>query len=212
MTRTSNDVVWQPQSNTNASAGSATRNKDPILQALRELYAQESGKDDSYCSAWRNVLETASGFGEHARHFAPALPHTRFLLTEGQPDNVERLRACTDDFDNLTGPIKLNVLEDRDWQAVRDELTSHGVNEVDVILSINMIHLCPKPAAGALFRHASTLQIPGGIVFLYGAFLRDGGTYESTADQAFDSQIKSRDPHFGLRYVSSTRREQARKD
>lgn len=191
-------MVWQPQKNTNASAGSATRNKAPILAALQEL--AEQGGADAGVRQWSTVLEVASGFGEHARHFAPAFSHARYFVTEAQLDNVQGLQPCVDEVSNVDGPLKLNVLDEKDWQGVHAKLgAAGGAGSIDLVLCINMIHLCPWAATEALFTQAAKLQSLDGIIFLYGAYQKEGGGFRSEADAKFDADIRSRDPHFGLR-------------
>ena len=59
------------------TAPAVARNRDPILAVLREVLAAPG-----------TVLEIASGSGEHAVHFASALPHLVWQPTD--PDAEAR--------------------------------------------------------------------------------------------------------------------------
>ncbi|BFZ58656.1 hypothetical protein PYCC9005_005720 [Savitreella phatthalungensis] len=183
-------MVWTPQSNTDAAAGSVDRNKDPLLSIL---------KDIDTASPISSVVELASGYGDHAVHFAAALPNTSFVLTEAQSSHLPTLQQHVDSQPNIVAAHELNVLNPDHWNSLRNNLP---VKQVDLILCINMIHLCPWSATETLFAQAAALQHGGsqpGKVMLYGAFLQPGGGYSSPGDEKFDLDIRSRDPSFGLR-------------
>src|SRR5439155_11700906 len=60
----------------------AARNRDPVLQVLREVLPAEGG-----------VLEIASGTGEHVAHFATHLPGLRWQPSEFDETSRLSLRA-----------------------------------------------------------------------------------------------------------------------
>ncbi|CCG83037.1 protein of unknown function [Taphrina deformans PYCC 5710] len=180
-------TVWEPQSNTWASAGSVSRNKEPIANALDEyLEARES-------ASFTHILEIASGFGDHVRVFAGRHPEMTFQPTEAQRECLETLSQIRQA--NVLPPRKLNVLDDNDWGALKS-----AQSRFDGIININMIHISPPASTEALFKHATTLLTEDGFVFLYGAYLSEDGTFASAADERFDASLKERDAAFGLRH------------
>ena len=78
------------------------RNRGPILDVLRESFADR-----------RLVLEIGSGTGQHAVHFAAALPHLQWQTSDRAP-NLAGIRAWLDEaaLPNTPPPIELDVARD----------------------------------------------------------------------------------------------------
>lgn len=178
-------VVWKPLSNTWASSGSVDRNKGPIADALDGFILHETFRP-------KNILEIASGFGEHIKEFAKRHHDIQFQPTEAQEECLDVLSRL--DTGNICGPQELNVLDRQDW----DRVAALGIT-YEAIININMIHISPPASTAALFAGAASVLRDQGFIMLYGAFLRDDGTFNSEADDKFDSDLKSRDKAFGLR-------------
>ena len=68
----------------------------------------------------------------------------------------------------------------------------------DAIVSCNMIHISPWESALGLVAGAQRLLKSGGLLFLYGPFMRDG-RHTAPSNEAFDASLKSRDPSWGVR-------------
>ena len=111
----------------------AERNRDPILAVLREVFP-----------ATGTVLEIAAGSGQHAVHFARALPGLTWWATDPSPE----ARASIADYaaeaalPNLRGPLALDVCAP-DWPEVPGLL--------DAALCCNMVHIAPWEATLGLF-------------------------------------------------------------
>lgn len=154
------------------------RNKAPILEVLsRKLPASGT------------VLEVASGTGQHVVHFAAALPELQWLPSD--PEAAHRgsikARAVAAGLANIAAPLELDV-RDRPWP----------VGEVDAVVCINMIHIAPWEAALALLEEAGRVLRQGGVLFLYGPFRR-GGRHTAPGNEAFDADLRRRDPRWGVR-------------
>ena len=161
------------------SAPSALRNRDPILAVLR-----------SVLPARGIVLEVASGSGEHIMHFAAALGAT-LVFQPSDPDPAAR--ASIDAWTQASGLANVRPAIALDARAA-----TWSVAAADVVLAINMIHIAPWAAAEGLIRGAERLLPPGGPLFLYGPFRREGAhTAPSNAD--FDADLRHRDPAWGIR-------------
>ncbi len=148
---------------------SAERNKGPIAEILlRVLPAQGE------------VLEVSSGTGQHVLHFAQAMPHIRWQPTERDPNSLKSIAGWLGrpPPPNVNAPLRLDV-HDASWPA----------HEVAAVVCINMIHIAPPSAAEALIRGAGNVIAPGGILFLYGPYRRQG-QHTSPSNEAFDARTQ----------------------
>lgn len=157
----------------------AERNRDPILNALRP-----------YLPAEGLVLEIASGSGQHAGHFAPALPDgVRWQPSDPDPEARASVAAWCGSVANIALPALALDVTTSDWHHAL------GAGRVRLIVCINMIHIAPWAAAEGLLRGAAALDAP---VFLYGPFKR-GGRHTSPSNAAFDASLRAQDPAWGVR-------------
>jgi hypothetical protein len=72
------------------------------------------------------------------------------------------------------------------------------IEAVDAIVCINMIHISPWEAAQALMKGAGARIAAGGSLVLYGPYRR-GGAHTAPSNEAFDADLRSRDPAWGVR-------------
>lgn len=161
-------------------APAAARNRDPILGVLREVLPSAG-----------LVLEVASGTGEHAAHFARALPQLEWQPTDPDAAALASIAAWRDaeGLSNLRAPLVLDAAEPR-WPVER----------ADGIVCINMIHISPWNATLGLMAGAARVLPSGAPLVLYGPFRREEHPLEpSNAD--FDLSLKARDPRWGLRLL-----------
>lgn len=163
-------------------APATARNRDAILAVLRRV-----------APATGTVLEVASGSGEHAAHFAAALPGLMFQPSD--PDGVRRasIDAWCAGIANVRPALALDAAGDA-WPA----------GPFDVVLCCNMIHIAPWAAAEGLLAGAAKVlgqgQVlgQGGALLLYGPFRR-GGAHIAPSNAAFDADLRARDPAWGVR-------------
>jgi SAM-dependent methyltransferase len=157
---------------------SAERNKQPIAEVLTRVLPTQG-----------DVLEVSSGTGQHAVHFARAMPHIRWQPTEKDADGLTSIARWMAEagLPNVNAPIHLDV-HDETWP----------VAGVAAVVCINMIHIAPPSATEALLRGAAGVLPPGGILFLYGPYRRDG-RHTSPGNEAFDKSLKASNPQWGVR-------------
>jgi len=165
---------------------STARNRGPILIVLERVLAKDA-----------EVLEIASGAGEHAVSAARAMPRVVWQPSDPDPDSRASIAAwiAHEGLTNVLPPLAIDVRTD-DW----------GVSKAfDALVAINMIHIAPWEATPGLFRGAGRLLRPGGVLFLYGPFKRDG-VHTTPSNEAFDQWLKQRDPAFGVRDLDDVTR------
>ncbi|CAB3650660.1 hypothetical protein LMG22037_00954 [Paraburkholderia phenoliruptrix] len=170
--------MTEPFSPMQQRSPSAERNREPILAVLRAVLP-----------ATGRVLEIASGTGQHAVCFAGALPGLDWQPSDAGEAARESIAAWIAHSapPNVRAPLALDVHE-ADW----------GVGTVDAVVCINMIHIAPWSAAESLVAGASRHLRDGGVLYLYGPFRR-GGAHTAPSNAAFDDQLRSRDPSWGVR-------------
>ncbi|VWB57257.1 SAM-dependent methyltransferase [Burkholderia lata] len=167
-----------PDPSARLSAPAAERNRGPILDVLRRVLPANG-----------RVLEIASGTGQHAVHFAQALPGLHWQPSDPDAQARRSIAAWVAHagLANVAGPLAFDV-RDASWP----------VDALDAIVCINMIHISPWACTDALFAGASRLLRPGGVLFLYGPYRREG-RHTAPSNEAFDLQLRSRDPSWGVR-------------
>jgi hypothetical protein len=161
----------------------AERNKEPILTVLRTTLP-ETGV----------VLETNSGRGIHAVHFAAAFPALSWRPSDIDASALDRLRALTGGNlanDNLLAPLELDVTQ-----------TSWPLQSADAIVSINMIHIAPWAACEGLFAGAARILPQDGVLYLYGPFILDSRP-TAPGNLAFDAELRGKNPAWGIRNLDA---------
>jgi SAM-dependent methyltransferase len=156
----------------------AERNQGPILAALERLLPRRGA-----------VLEIASGTGQHAAHFAAALPQWQWQPSDVEPAALASIDGRCAGLANVRPALVLDVLRP-DWPGVPAV--------VDAIFCANMLHISPWPTCAALMRGAARHLAANGVLLLYGPYVVDG---EPTAPSnvAFDADLRARDAGWGLR-------------
>ncbi len=155
-------------------------NKEPILAVLRPAL-----------QAARQVLEIGSGTGQHAVHFARALPHVTWQTSDVMEHHAG-IQAWLAEaaLSNVLPPLALDV-RDAAWP----------VATVDAVYSANTAHIMSWDAVEAMFRGVGHVLNAGGLCCLYGPFNVEG-TYTSRSNAHFDAWLKARDARSGLRDVA----------
>ena len=159
-------------------APAAARNRQPILNTLR-----------AHLPPRGVVLEIASGTGEHAVHFAQALPALTFQPSDPGADQ----RASIDDWARTLGLANVRPALDLDASA------GHWpIDHADAVVCINMIHIAPWTAAVGLMSGAARVLPAGGLLFLYGPYHRNGRP-TAPGNETFDRSLRQQNEAWGIR-------------
>jgi cyclopropane fatty-acyl-phospholipid synthase-like methyltransferase len=167
---------------------SAARNLAPILAVLKGVLPTHGV-----------VLEIGCGTGEHAVSFAGAMPN----LTWRPSDPDSDARASTASWIKFTGLS--NVLPPLDIDVCARAWGVEQTAPFDAIVSLNMVHIAPWAASLGLFAGAGRFLCSGGLLVLYGPFMRDGA-HNAPSNGAFDASLKARNPSWGLRDIADLER------
>ncbi|TXN09791.1 DUF938 domain-containing protein [Methylobacterium sp. WL122] len=139
------------------------------------------------------VLEIASGSGEHAVHFARALP--ALVWQPSDPDEAARrsivAHARGAALANIQSPLAIDAVRQR-WPVTR----------ADAVVAINMIHIAPWDATIGLTAGAEAMLAEGGVLYLYGPF-REGGAHTAPSNAAFDDSLRARNASWGIRDIEA---------
>jgi hypothetical protein len=165
---------------TRRSAPAVLRNREHIAEVLRE-WLPERGL----------VLEVASGTGEHTVYFAERFPKLEWQPSDTHPDALASIASWRDagGLPNVRPPLGLDASAPQ-WPIER----------ADAVLNINMVHISPWAAALGLLGAAARVLTTGGPLILYGPWLKDD-IPTAPSNLAFDRDLRSRDPEWGLRRV-----------
>ncbi|MDD9908734.1 MAG: DUF938 domain-containing protein [Ahrensia sp.] len=155
----------------------ADKNKDAILERLRGRLAPGA-----------EVLEIASGTGQHALHFASSMPDVIWQPSDCDLDvyglrHRLEIRASA----NLHMPIILDVAR---WPSFD--------RDYDAVYSANCIHVMPLANLAPYVEGAARSLKSGGMMMLYGPFKYDGAfTTQSNAE--FDAFLRGSYDGGGIR-------------
>jgi hypothetical protein len=135
------------------------------------------------------VLEIASGSGEHAAYFATHFGNLTWQPSDRDPTLRASIAAHADAAaaTNVAPPLAIDV-GDRPWP----------IDAADAVIAINLIHIAPWQACRDLLTGAAAVLPPGGPLFLYGPFKREG-RHTAPSNEAFDRSLRQQDPAWGVR-------------
>ena len=153
------------------------RNRDPILAVLRTHFADR-----------RRVLEIGSGTGQHAVHFAAAMP-LLIWQTSDRSENLPGIQEWLTEaaLANTPAPLAVDVTN----AAWPDE-------PYDAVFSANTLHIMSWAEVEALFAALPGVTTAAAKLAIYGPFNYDG-KYTSVSNAEFDASLKARAPQMGIR-------------
>lgn len=152
------------------------RNKAPILACLQPLYAP-----------LRSVFEVGSGTGQHALHFAAAMPHLRWQCSE-TPAQLEVLRRglAGHTLPNLPTPVVFAA--GQPWP----------IEPAEAVFTANTLHIMGWDEVQQLFAGLAGWLPAQGLFTVYGPF-NVGGRFTRDSNARFDASLRAADPRRGLR-------------
>ena len=152
------------------------RNQEVILSALRAWFADRT-----------RVLEIGSGTGQHAVHFARALPQL-IWQTSDVPAHLAGIRLWLDEarLPNTPPPIAFDINAEP------------PPGRHDAVFTANTLHIMGWAEVQRLFALLPALMDNGALLTVYGPF-NQGGQFTSPSNAAFDASLRAGDPQRGIR-------------
>lgn len=164
------------------------RNRVPILAELRRLLPAQGV-----------LLEIASGTGQHAAYCSAGLTGWQWWPSDFEAAALPSIAAWCAGLERVAAPLQLDVLQAH-WSGVPAS--------VDAVYCANMIHIAPWACCAGLMRGAARHLTASGLLITYGPYLEDG-VPTSPGNLAFDADLRSRDPAWGLRRLEDVAHEAA---
>ncbi len=163
------------------------RNKQPMLEVLIPLL----GTDD------KQVLEIASGSGQHGPFFTRALENLVWWPSDISDDALKSINAWRAHLtaNTVQAPQLVDVTASQ-WR--NGAPFASWPEKFDAIVSMNMIHIAPYVATTGLIEGAAKRLDDNGLLIFYGPFKR-GGEHTAESNEKFEQWLKSHNPDWGVR-------------
>lgn len=151
-----------------------------------------------------DVLEAGSGTGQHVVAFAQAAREIQWWPSDANEAHLRSIAAwrAKAGLANVHAPMRLD-LSSPSWPD--DARAQGGPEQVCAVFCANVIHIAPWAVAEGLLAGAARLLQPGGRLFLYGPFKRDG-RHTALSNAVFDTSLRNGDPAWGVRDLEEVAR------
>ncbi len=156
---------------------SCDQNRDVIHEVLKP-----------YLKPDIEVLEIASGSGQHAVYFAGLNPEVSWQTSDRKEylSGIQSWLAFANLL-NLPEPLLLDV--GNEWP----------VKQYDLVFTANSLHIMNENEAGHCIRGAATCLKPGSFFIVYGPF-NYNGTFTSDSNRQFEDWLKGNNPASGIKH------------
>ncbi len=157
-------------------AWAGNRNRDPILNVLKDKLPEEPG----------HVLEMATGSGMHINYFAPHFKHLTFQPSDRDTEVFDNIKHVTQKQgnDNIADPIHLDLTEPETW------LNKDIGLKFSAIFCINIFQVAPISIADGMMECSANLLDQDGFLMIYGPF-QDHGRFTTDSNKEFHETLNS---------------------
>ena len=163
------------------TAPAAARNAMPILKVLKELLPEK-------CS----VLEIGSGTGQHSVIFSEGINCLKWIPSDIDASNFESITEWAQTAtNNIPSSPRLIDASQSDWCLTAQD-------NIDVIVSINVIHISPWSVTKGILKGAQKFLPKDGFLYFYGPFIQNN-VPTAAGNIAFDNSLRERHEDWGLR-------------
>ena len=141
------------------------------------------------------VLEIGSGSGEHGVEFQKRFPELIWQTSDPELKNRESIISWINHEKlniKMPKPLKIDVTK------IPWPISIELLNNLQAIISINMIHIAPWECTESLFKESGKLLNNGKFIILYGPF-KIKYKHISFSNELFDRSLKSQNNAWGVR-------------
>ena len=166
------------------TAPSALRNASPILKVLKDILPEK-------CS----VLEIGSGTGQHSVIFSEGINCLKWIPSDIDSSNFESITEWAQKAtNNIPASPRLLDASHPDWCL-------NANDNIDVIVSINVIHISPWSVTKGILKGAQKFLPKDGFLYFYGPFIQNN-VPTAAGNIAFDNSLRERHEDWGLRNLN----------
>lgn len=172
-------------------SAASERNRAPILEVLLPRLR-----------ACRCLLEIGSGTGQHAVHFAGAMPWLVWQCAD-QVQYLPGIRSWLDEagLTNTPAPLPLRVQADPPSFVPALPLPQNSDRNTigyDAVFTANTLHIMGWPEVMGLFASLDQVLAERAQLIVYGPF-NYRGEFTSDSNRAFDATLRAGNPVSGIR-------------
>jgi len=141
------------------------------------------------------VLEIGSGSGEHGVEFQKRFPELIWQTSDPELKHRESIISWINHEKlniQMPKPLKIDVTK------IPWPISIELLNNLQAIISINMIHIAPWECTESLFKESGKLLNDGKFIILYGPF-KIKYKHISFSNELFDRSLKSQNNAWGVR-------------
>ena len=143
-----------------------------------------------------DILEIASGSGQHAVHFCQNIPSLKWQATDFDLAALDSINSYSDaqaeTLNNMLPAVMLDVMDEVSWPK----------EKFDGILNCNMIHIAPEKSVEQLFRLTQRCLRPKGVLVIYGPFF-EKDVVTTSSNISFHQSLLQRNSAWGIRHLET---------
>ena len=149
------------------------------------------------------VLEIGSGSGEHGVEFQKRFPE---IIWQTSDPEIEHRKSIISWIDHEKLNIKMPKPLEIDVRKIPWPIPPKLVDNLQVIISINMVHIAPWECTESLFEESGKLLNYGKFLILYGPF-KIKNKHISESNKSFDKSLKIQNNDWGVRNLEEVNKE-----
>lgn len=178
------------ESDERLDAAAFHRNHEAIWAALAPFLRDKSG----------DVVEVGSGTGQHVVDFAARSPDIAWWPSDLNEAHLKSIAAWSAhaELDNIRAPLRIDLVDPAWCPRMHD---GSGPGLLLAVFCANVVHIAPWTVAEGLITGAARYLRPGGRLFVYGPFKRNG-QHTAVSNAVFDTSLRSGNPEWGVRDIA----------